>query len=203
MPDGALNGAAAPRPRASKVSTESAWELHEGALNAGVQGCRWFVAQVETGRECLAALEMRKRGYGSYVPPEVTRVRYPTGTVYTSRRALICGYVFVRFAPDRMAWHPIEEAFWVVRLVRIGDRPQPMPPGTVEEIRREAQKREAEALGSPARWKDGQRLRITDGPLMGLEGLFLGGDAQKVTLLLDILGGRPVQDIPDAIVALA
>lgn len=194
------------KPRARRVSTESSWAIHEGELNAGVDGCRWYVLQVEAGRECAAAREVRKRGYGTYVPCEVTRVCYPVGGVGIFRRSLFIGYCFVRFAPHRLAWHPIEEAFWVVRLVRIGDEPLPMPDGALEQVKAEADRRAAEALGPigrrrrKSRFDPGQRLRVTEGPLYGLEGLFLVGDADRVTLLLDMLGGRPVQDIPDAIV---
>jgi transcription antitermination factor NusG len=82
---------------------------------------------------------------------------------------LFPGYVFSRF--DVEVRLPILTTPGVVAVAGLGRIPQPLDPHEVEQIRK------VTAVGHPAQpWpflKIGQRVRITAGPLTGVEGLLM------------------------------
>jgi len=95
------------------------------------------------------------------------------------------GYLFVRHAMDKASYVEILKARGVVRILDGGwSRLTPIPADEVDAIQRLV------ASGVPlsphAYFQQGDRVRVVEGPLVGLEGVFVREQPNKGRLVLSI-----------------
>jgi transcriptional antiterminator RfaH len=87
-----------------------------------------------------------------------------------------------------LQWHEIKRTPGVVRLVAEGGVPARVPDAVIAELRRRERSGLVQ-LPEPRRFSAGDRVRVTYGPLIGLEGLVAGTrPSQRVEVLLGLLG---------------
>jgi transcriptional antiterminator RfaH len=93
----------------------------------------------------------------------------------------------------------------VIRLVAFGGVPKPVPARVIQAL--QARLAEIDAQGGLPQhpFKEGDRVRLTGGPLAGLEAVFVGPmrPAERVRVLLEFLGQEqealvPVADLEPA-----
>jgi transcription antitermination factor NusG len=126
----------------------------------------WFAVQVWSGREHLSARHLAQRGYEVFLPHYREQRRW-SDRLKVVERALFAGYVFCRFSPEIVG--RIVTAPGVLRIVGDGTGPSPIPLHEIEAIQRiVAARLAAEPSGVP---RAGQRVRIEDGPLRGIDGI--------------------------------
>jgi transcriptional antiterminator RfaH len=101
---------------------------------------------------------------------------------------LLPGYLFVKFDLTHYPWRAINSTFGVKRLVGVRDSiPYPMPEGVVSEIM--ARCKNGIIMQLSERFKLGQQVSVTHGPLANVMGLFQGMDGKgRVAVLMNILG---------------
>jgi transcription antitermination factor NusG len=127
---------------------------------------RWYAAYTCANHEKRVAEQLDQRSIELFLP------RYETVRCWKDRRVrlqlpLFPGYVFVRIAlRDRL---PVLQIPGVVRLVGFNGLPTAIPEGEVEALR-EALARQLRAEPHPY-LTVGRRVRISSGPLAGLEGI--------------------------------
>jgi transcriptional antiterminator RfaH len=84
-------------------------------------------------------------------------------------------------------------------LVRFGGEPARVPDGVIASIRARMDSDDGVTRLDPPDLIPGQRVRITDGPLSGLEAVFRTIEgAERVRLLLDFLGQAREAIVPRA-----
>ena len=128
----------------------------------------WFALQVRSRYENVAAAHLSGKGYECFLPKYTTRRRW-SDRFHELESPLFPGYLFCRLNPlDR---HPIHITPGVVLIVGQGKNPEPIDETEIAAIR------SAVKSGLPSQpcpfLKIGQRVRIDDGPLCGLEGVLL------------------------------
>jgi transcription antitermination factor NusG len=107
-------------------------------------------------------------------------------------------YVFVRFGPGD-GWVRALHTVGVQAILRGCDnRPRPVPVGYVEALIRHGDTEVETARDE--RIEVGARLRISRGPLAGLTGRCVTSERARVRVLLEWMGGTPV-NVPRAHVA--
>ena len=124
----------------------------------------------------LAAVEL----YNPRIaPPRAARRKAPP--------ALFPGYLFARCTPQ---WAIIRRTPGVLRVLVDGETPSKVPDAVIAELRR----REHNGLVRlPEPLRPGVRVRVSKGPLFGLEGLVLGlRPNQRIEILLGLLGRATV-----------
>lgn len=131
----------------------------------------WFALHVRPNYEQLAATILGNKGYEQFVP-QVERFESAEQRRTPSRaalRILYPGYVFCRF--DAQIGGPIVTTPGVIRIVGNGVSPIPIADEEIDKIKLIIQSR------LPAYpWPfvhAGNRVRITEGPLNGLEGIII------------------------------
>jgi transcription antitermination factor NusG len=133
-------------------------------------GCdgRWFAVQVRSKREFWISSILTNKGYEIYTPryqPDHGRV----SRARTRTLALLPGYIFCRF--DSTISGPILTTPGVIRVVGFGKTPIPVNPEELEKLAR------AEKGGTDVRphpfLTTGQRVRVEEGPLTGIEGIVI------------------------------
>jgi transcriptional antiterminator NusG len=126
----------------------------------------WFALKVRAGNEQLAAGALRAKNYECLLPTYPERRRY-SDRLKQVQSALFPGYVFCRFDPLRRL--PILTTPAVQYVVALGKVPQPVDEMEIASIQQIAK---SGVLAMPWPYlKAGQRVRIEEGPLAGVEGL--------------------------------
>lgn len=158
---------------------------------------RWFVVMSEPRREKFALARIREAGFVSYLP--MRPVAKKTATYATP---LFPGYLFVQMDLANGEWWRIfttlDVAAVITRQSRAGRPiPLPLPSGVITKIMTKevgglVQLAKPQAKdkrnGDGAPFKPGDKLKITGGPLVGFDGLFMHGDANRVAVLVSLFG---------------
>ncbi|GAB6043968.1 transcription/translation regulatory transformer protein RfaH [Endothiovibrio diazotrophicus] len=156
---------------------------------------QWYVVHTKPRQEGVALENLGRQGFQCLFP----RVR-----IWRNRRGrrvplvepLFPRYLFVQldFGVTNLA--PIRSTFGVSDLVRFGDRIPMVPFDLIEALR--AQMDEAGVVEELAKgFAKGQKVRITQGPLEGLRGVFHAASGeQRALLLMELLGKRSRVTVP-------
>ena len=137
-------------------------------MDSTVEHLRWYAVQVASRKEKLVASALAEKGYECFLP------LYPKRSMWSDRVKvtsvpLFAGYVFSRF--DVRCRLPILVTPNVRAVVGNGKIPAAIPGGDLDAIRVALQN------GFPVEpydcLKEGDVVRVTKGPLTGVEGSFL------------------------------
>lgn len=124
----------------------------------------WYAIKVRTRAESTVSDLLRIRGLNPYCPMQKERRRY-SDRMKVVETAVFPGYLFCRFDANKKL--PIISTPGVEYIVSVAGAPVAIPQREMENIRRAI---EAGACAAPY-FKEGQRVRVTHGPLSGVEGI--------------------------------
>jgi transcriptional antiterminator RfaH len=145
----------------------------------------WACAQLEANRERLALHCLSLRGFEVYLPRLRAKRITPTRKTSVQAPALFPGYAFVLI---ELQWHAARWSPGILRLVLDGDRPARVSEKVIAELRGRERGGLVELPVDPG-FRRGDKVRITRGPLSGLEGLVEGlRPQQRIEILLAVLG---------------
>ena len=155
----------------------------------------WYTVHTHARAEEKARLNLLKQGYGAYLP-RYRRIRRHARRVERVLAPLFPRYLFVRVDMEVQRWRPILYTWGVHDLVRFGNKPAPVPDQVIEQIVGREDENGAVRLDLP-QFIEGQSLRITDGALSDIVGLFseMKSD-RRVVMLLEILGRQVRVEVP-------
>jgi transcriptional antiterminator RfaH len=164
----------------------------------------WFVVHTQPMAERRAAANLLRQGFKTYLPLYRSR-RSHARKVDFVERPLFPRYLFVALDVMRDRWRPILSTFGVSNLVRVGDAPAPVPEGVVDALRAHDEARAFDQSLDPARGlRVGAAVRVLAGPFTDLVGKFHAlADAERVVVLLDLLGREVRVHVPNHAVAAA
>ena len=130
---------------------------------------RWFAIQVRPRYEKTAGDILRNKGYEEFVPLYKEKRQW-SDRIKIVTVPLFAGYIFCRF--NASAHAPIVTTPGVVRIIGSGKELLPIEEGEVEAI--QAVIRCGYKAHPHAYTKIGDKVRITEGPLSGIEGVLVG-----------------------------
>jgi transcriptional antiterminator RfaH len=152
----------------------------------------WYVVHTHAHAETRALRHLSRQGYVAYLP-RFAKWRRHARRYERVLRPLFPRYLFVALDVLDQRWRPVLSTVGVRDLLRLGERPVPVPDGLVEAI--QTRERQGVLDGDPAvaGLAEGDEVRVVSGPFADLVGRFCGmADEQRVMVLLDLLG-RPVR----------
>lgn len=126
----------------------------------------WFALRVRANFEKNAANYLLATGHEQFLPTYRCRTYWSDRAKWTDK-ILFPGYVFARFDADN--WLPALKTPGVVEAVSFGGRPVPLDESEIAALRTLVSS--GEPLFPRAFLQVGERVRVTRGPLAGLEGL--------------------------------
>jgi transcription antitermination factor NusG len=143
----------------------------------------WFAVHVKSRHEFAAAERLMGAGIEVFLP-SVERLSKWTDRKKLVRFPLFPGYLFVHVLRDHRGILTVLKTKGVVRILgAVPGEPEPVPDEQVLSLKKVV---EAKVPLDPYPYlKEGQRVRITSGPLAGVEGLLLE-KAEKHTLFLSV-----------------
>ena len=136
----------------------------------------WHVAFTRCQQEVRAALELTNQDFRVFLPILCAKPMFPR-------------YLFVQFDREIDPWGKIKSTRGCVDLLKDGYLPAIVPARIIEAIMAYAPAPEKPADGQ-TQFTAGDAIKITTGPLAGLEGLFVADRKARVMCLLELCGKR-------------
>lgn len=148
----------------------------------------WAAVFCKPRQEATAELNLVRQGFHVYLPRIRVKQRL-RGRWVESLQALFPRYLFIKIIPEETNTSTVRSTLGVVGMVRFGGRPATVQATVIDELaRREHADAERSAVASSL-FREGEAVKVVDGPLAGLEGVFGQPDGDKrVLVLMDFLG---------------
>lgn len=143
---------------------------------------RWYLLKTKPREEARALENLARQQFEAFVP-WCTAERVVRGKPVKRREPLFPGYAFVALSRTAHNWSVLRSTRGVSHLVRFGTH----APAVVDDVIASLRTLDGtELVTGIAALSPGDRVRIVDGPLKGLEGVFEQRDGQaRVMLLLE------------------
>ncbi|MFQ5342485.1 MAG: transcription termination/antitermination protein NusG [Anaerolineae bacterium] len=159
------------------------------------EGAAWYVVHTYSGYENKVKLNLEYRVQSTGMQDRIFHVIVPVeeevdikeGQRRVIERRIFPGYVFVQMLMGDEAWYVIHDTPGVTGFVGSGTKPTPLRDEEVERILRRIESEEPTVRVS---FREGQRVRIVDGPFTDFHGIVDEIDMQrgKVRLLVSFFG---------------
>jgi transcription antitermination factor NusG len=145
---------------------------------------QWFAIWTQSHCEQLVHDQLMGKGMRPYLPTMRTWSRR-AGVRRLIPVPMFPGYLFIRCEMDKDSYLEVLKSRGVVRLLgERWDRLSPIPDGEIESVQRVAN---ADVAVMPhPHLREGQRVRIGEGPLSGLEGILLRTKPNRGLLVLSV-----------------
>lgn len=105
-------------------------------------------------------------------------------------------YLFLRLGHASHGLSPVRSTPGVSSLVRFGERPATLDHGTVLAIHDVEQQRRRVTNEQSTPFRAGDHILISDGPLRGLQGIVSAVAAERVAVLMSLLGRDQTINLP-------
>ena len=153
---------------------------------AGIE--RWYAVCCKPRQEAVAEENLLRQGFHTYLPRIRIRQRR-RGAWIDAVETLFPRYIFIRIDPQLRSTATVRSTRGVVGMVRFGGQPAVVPDAVMDALR----EREDAASGmhedKRPLFNAGEAVKLVDGPLAGMEGVFTQTDgAKRVIVLLELLG---------------
>ncbi len=158
----------------------------------------WFAVVTKPRSEAIAHENLQRQGYETLLPRLRRTRRGPSGTA-ARVECLFPNYLFLRADTTRTSLAPVRSTRGARGVVKFGGVPAEVPESVIEHIRRRIDDEDGFIRLEAPSLAAGQAIRLSQGPLSGLEGIFLQEEgSDRVRLLLEILGTRREVVLPRA-----
>lgn len=148
------------------------------------EGAQWFVLWTHSHSERLVHDQLAGKGFEMFLPTMKTWSRR-NGAQSSITVPMLPGYVFLRHPIDKHSYVEIAKTRGLVRVLgERWDRLTPVPDDEIDAIRRVVV---SDVPAFPHSYlREGQRVRITEGPLAGLEGILVSANPQKGLFVVSV-----------------
>ena len=146
----------------------------------------WYLIHSKFRQEKCALDNLQQQGYECYLPT-IPSEKLRRGLLTVSAEPLFPQYLFIRLGQGDSAksWAPIRSTKGVRHLVSFGIEPVRVHDSLIELLHTQ----EALAQTEPMQlFKTGERVRLTEKPLAGIEGIYQMTDGEhRAVVLIEIL----------------
>jgi len=153
---------------------------------AGIE--RWYAVCCKPRQESVAEVNLLRQGFQVYLPRIRLRQRR-RGQWIDAVEVLFPRYTFIRVDPLRRSMATVRSTRGAVGLVRFGGQPAVVPDAVMEALLQREDAASGLHQDSRPLFSAGEVVKLVDGPLAGMEGIFTEQDGDKrVIVLLELLG---------------
>lgn len=152
-----------------------------------IEDTAWFAVLTKPRAESLASQHLARQGF-EVMDCRLRRTRPGSQGLRTQVEPLFPRYLFLRSCASGQRLGPVRSTRGVSGVVRFGSR-TPIVPDTVIDAIRARQDEQGYVHLDPPGLAQGDRVRVTEGPMCGLEGIFEDTcGTERVRLLIHVLG---------------
>ncbi len=170
-------------------------EPEEEAEEVPLDDRKWYVIHCYSGYENkvrhnleqrIDTMGMKNKIFDVVVPTE-EEMEVKDGKRRTVERRVFPGYILVQMLMDEDSWYVVRNTPGVTGFVGMGNEPTPLRPEEVSSI---VKRMEAEAPRIKVTYKQGQKVRIIDGPFNDFIGTVaeIDMDRAKVRVMVSFFG---------------
>ena len=156
---------------------------------------RWFVIHTYSGYEDRVKRNLEQRVKTMDSGDEIVEVVIPTeeeievrsGQRRTVTKKILPGYVLIKMRMSDQSWNIVRNTPGVTGFVGSGSRPVPLAEDEVGQILKQMA---AEVPRVKVGFRNGQSIRVTDGPFIDFVGVVddISADKGKIKVLLSLFG---------------
>lgn len=155
----------------------------------------WFAVLTKPRAESLACQHLTRQGF-EVLDCRLRRTRLGAKGLLTQVEPLFPRYLFLRSCASGQKLGPVRSTRGVSGVVRFGARTPTVPDTVIAAIRARQDDLGFVQLDPPS-LELGERVRVCDGPMFGLEGIFEEAcGADRVRLLVHLLGAMVHVTLP-------
>ncbi len=155
--------------------------------SAHVNNMPWYVVHTKARQEQPACDNLARQGYTVYFP-RIKVIKRVRGQQHAVLEPLFPRYVFLQPLSAAQSLAPVRSTVGVTTIVRFGQEPAQMRGDVLQVIRSFEAQRNTVKDADLSPMQPGERVRVADGPLIGLEGLISSVSKQRVIVLMQLLG---------------
>jgi len=155
----------------------------------------WFAVYAKPRQEHIALENLERQGFHCFLPMAVNP--YQRRTEHKPRiEPLFPRYLFLNAIAGQQSLGPVRFTRGVCGLVRFGMQLATVPEPVIETINRRRDPQTGLVQLQPVPVEVGDKVRVFDGPLAGLEGIFRERKgARRALLLMRILGTESIVEV--------
>lgn len=147
----------------------------------------WYLIYTKPRAEKLAQENLQRQEFNTYLPLIVESHRHRGKYVHIVG-PMFPRYLFIQLNCTTDNWAPIRSTLGVSSIVRFGTYPMQVPETLLESLKEHEDENGLQSF-SEKEFKTGDRIRIIDGAMTGLEGVYESKTSkERVIVLLNIAG---------------
>ena len=148
----------------------------------------WFILQFKSNSHHLAAKNLTRQGFETFLPLHETTSRRLSRFINTSK-PLFPGYMFIRFDKAESEWHKINSTYGVSRLITFNSILKSMPTSFVDSLMKRYDL--SGKLLPIQKLKKGDQVTVLTGPFANFIATVEKYEAdQRICILMDLMGRK-------------
>ena len=154
----------------------------------------WFILQFKSNSHHLAAKNLNRQGFETFLPLHETTSRRSSRFINTSK-PLFPGYMFIKFDRAESQWHKINNTYGVSRLITFNSLLKSIPTKFVDSLMKRYDS--SGKLIPIQKLKEGDRVKILKGPFADFIASVENYESeQRIWVLMDLMGRTTKIQIP-------
>ena len=148
----------------------------------------WFILQFKSNSHHLAAKNLNRQGFETFVPLHDTTSRRLSRFINTSK-PLFPGYMFIKFDRAESEWHKISNTYGVSRLITFNSTLKSIPTNIVDSLMKRYDS--SGKLLPIKKLKKGDQVTVLKGPFANFIASVEKYEAdQRIWILMDLMGRK-------------
>jgi len=148
----------------------------------------WFILQFKSNSHHLAAKNLNRQGFETFLPLHEATSRRLSRFINTSK-PLFPGYMFIRFDKTESEWHKINSTYGVSRLITFNSVLKSIPVTFVDHLKKRYDL--SGKLIPVKKLKKGDQVTLLKGPFANFIATVEKYEAdQRIWILMDLMGRK-------------
>ena len=148
----------------------------------------WFILQFKSNSHHLAAKNLNRQGFETFLPLHDTTSRRTSRFINTSK-PLFPGYMFIKFDRAESEWHKINSTYGVSRLITFNSILKSIPTIFVDHLMKRYDL--SGKLTPIQKLKKGDQVTVLTGPFANFIATVEKYEAdQRIWILMDLMGRK-------------
>ena len=148
----------------------------------------WFILQFKSNSHHLAAKNLNRQGFETFLPLHETTSRRLSRFINTSK-PLFPGYMFIKFDKAESKWHKINSTYGVSRLITFNSHLKSIPTKFVDSLMKRYDL--SGKLLPIKKLKEGDQVTILKGPFANFIATIEKYEADhRIWILMDLMGRK-------------
>jgi len=155
----------------------------------------WFAVYTKPRQERIALENLERQGFHCFLPMAINPYQRRSASKQLIE-PLFPRYLFLNAIPDQQSLGPVRSTRGVATLVRFGNELAQMPEQVIRAINQRCDPETGLVQLDPVPVKPGDKVKVFDGPLAGLQGIFQQRKGEnRALLLMKMLGTESTVEV--------